>query len=110
MNEGMRRAAIAAALAVALLLVVGCSGGSHPAGLAASPGPGRVQQLDAFARCLRNNGEPDAYFSKTSNSNSSAPVISILGYTLTGATPGTAQFTSAMKACKHLFPGGPPPP
>lgn len=33
-----------------------------------------------------------------------------MGYTLTGATPGTAQFISAMKACNHLFPGGPPRP
>jgi hypothetical protein len=111
MGEGMRRAAIVAVLAVAALLAVACSGGSHPGGSAASPGPGRVQQLDAFAQCLRHNGEPNAYFSKrTSNSNSSALQISIMGYTLTGVTPGTAQFVSAMKACKHLFPGGPPGP
>jgi hypothetical protein len=105
-----RMGLVAAVLAVAAPLATACGGGPH-AGSGASPSQGRAQQLDAFAQCLRDNGEPNAYISKpNSNSNTSASVLSVMGYTLTGVTPGTAQFASAMKACKHLLPGGGPHP
>jgi hypothetical protein len=109
-RAGPRRAVSVAALAVPLLAAA-CGGGSPGPGPGASPAPGRAQQLAVFAKCLRGHGEPNAYISgPRNNADSSATVLSIMGYTLTGVAPQPAQFVSAMKACKHLLPGGPPPP
>jgi len=110
-RRALWQVAAVAVLAAVTLVAAACGGGSNGARPHDSPSQGRAQQLDAFAQCLRNNGEPNAYISNpNSNSNSSATVLSIMGSTLTGVTPRTAQFTSAMKACKHLLPGGGPPP
>ncbi len=107
---GRWRTGLLAAVLAPALLVAACGGGSPGAEPGASPSLGRAQQLAVFAKCLRSHGEPNAYISGPRNANSSATVLSIMGYTLTGVTPRSAQFTSAMKACKHLLPGGPPPP
>jgi hypothetical protein len=102
-----RKGLLTAALAP-VLLVAACGGGSPGAG--ASPSPGRAQQLAVFAKCLRGHGEPNAYISGPRNANTPDTALSIMGYTLTGVTAPSAQFASAMKACKHLLPGGPPQP
>jgi hypothetical protein len=95
-----------ALLAGAALLATACSG-SHPAGSAASPGPGNVQQLDVFAACMRGHGVSNFYLSNSRPSNSST-ALSIMGHHVTGVNPQTTQFVAAMKACKHLIPGGGP--
>jgi len=104
------RAGLAAALGGTALLAAACGGGSH-AGPSASPARGTTQQMVAFAQCLRGHGEPDAYLGKSSSA-ADAPnsAVHIRGYNITGTTPGTAQFASAMKACHHLIPFAPPQP
>ena len=103
----LRRAAGLAALAGAALLATACSG-SHPAGSGASPGPGNVQQLDVFAACMRGHGVLNFYFSNAPSAADSSTALSIMGHYVTGVNPQTAQFGTAMKACKHLLPGGGP--
>ncbi len=103
----LRRAAAATALALTALLAAACSG-AHPAGSTASPGPGNVQQLDVFAACMRGHGVLNFYFSNAPSAADSSTAISIMGHYVTGVNPQTAQFGTAMKACKHLLPGGGP--
>jgi hypothetical protein len=105
----LRRAAAAAGLALTALLAAACSG-AHPAGSTASPGPGNVQQLDVFAACMRGHGVLNFYFTNAPSAANSGTAISIMGHYVTGVNPQTAQFGTAMKACKHLLPGGGPPP
>ena len=97
------------ALAGIVLLATACSG-AHPAGSTASPGPGNVQQLDVFAACMRGHGVLNFYFSNAPSAADSSTAISIMGHYVTGVNPQTAQFGPAMKACKHLLPGGGPGP
>ena len=100
-----------AVLATAALLVVACGGGSHPAGSGASPAQGRVQQLDVFAKCMRSHGLPNFYFTpQADNSSSAGDELSIMGYYVPGINPQMSLFPAAMKACKHLLPGGGPGP
>lgn len=107
---GPRRAASVAALAVTLLPVAAC-GGTHSTAPQAGSGQLTVQMADAFAQCMRSHGEPNFYFANPqSTPNPSATVLSIIGYRVIGIDPQTAQFASAMKSCKHLLPGGGPPP
>ena len=105
----LRRAAGLATLALTALLAAAC-GGSPSAALSASPGPGNVQQLDVFAACMRGHGVLNFYFSGSRSASDSSTALSIMGHYLTGVNPQTAQFSAAMKACKHLLPGGGPPP
>jgi hypothetical protein len=111
MNEGqpgrLATALIPAALALTALLAAAC-GGSHPAQSGASPGRGNVQQLDVFAACMRGHGVLNFYFSNAPGAADSTTTISIMGHYVTGVNPQTAQFGTAMKACKHLLPGGGP--
>jgi hypothetical protein len=113
MNEGhpgrLAAALIPAALALTALLATACSG-AHPAGSTASPGPGNVQQLDVFAACMRGHGVLNFYFSNAPSAADSSTAISIMGHYVTGVNPQTTQFGTAMKACKHLLPGGGPAP
>jgi hypothetical protein len=110
MIDGKRLAA-AAALAGIALLAGACGGGSHPGGSSSRPGAGSVQQMDAFARCMRGHGEPNFYFANPNSSQgSNGPVLSFRGFIVPGIDPQTSQFATAMGACKHLIPGGPPPP
>ena len=107
------RARRAGVLAGVALMAAACSGGSTPNG-AANSGPGgvTVQKIDSFAACMRGHGVANFYLSPrsgTSNSSSSAqPVLSILGYQVTGVNPQTLQFQSAMKACRHVLGIKPP--
>jgi hypothetical protein len=102
-----RRAAALAALALAALLATAC-GGAHPAGSGASPAPGNVQQLDAFAACMRSHGVLNFYLSNTPHTSNTSSELSIMGHYVPGVNPQTAHFSTAMKACKHLLPGGGP--
>ena len=112
MNEGrpgrLTAALIPAALALTALLATACSG-AHPARSSASPGPNNVQQLDVFAACMRGHGVLNFYFTNSRPSNTGT-ALSVMGHYVTGVNPQTAQFATAMKACKHLLPGGGPPP
>jgi hypothetical protein len=99
---------VPAALAGTMLLVTAC-GGAHPAGSGASPAPGNVQQLDVFAACMRSHGVLNFYFSNSPRTSDTSNELSIMGHHVTGVNPQTAQFGAAMKACKHLLPGGGPP-
>ena len=104
---------LAAVLAGAALLAVGCGGGSHSAGSGASPAQGRVQQLNIFAKCMRSHGELNFYFSSPANNSGASPSgseLSIMGYYVPGVNPQTPPFPAAMKVCKHLLPGGGPGP
>jgi hypothetical protein len=101
-----RRALALAALAGAALLAAGCGGGSPSA--APSPAPGNVQQLDVFAACMRGHGVLNFYFSSSPSAADSSTALSIMGHYVTGVNPQTAQFSAAMKACKHLLPDGGP--
>ena len=105
----VRRALAAAGLAGAALLAAACSG-SPLAAPSASPGPGNVQQLDVFAACMRGHGVLNFYFSGSRSASDSSTALSIMGHYVTGVNPQTAQFSVAMKACKHLMPGGGPRP
>ena len=113
MNEntggGPRPGRLTAALAgAALLLVTACSG-AHPSGSGASPAPGNVQQLDVFAACMRSHGVLNFYLSNSPHTSDTSNELSIMGHYVPGVNPQTAQFGAAMKACKHLMPGGGPP-
>jgi hypothetical protein len=103
----LRRAAGLAVLPLIALLAVACSG-SPSAAPSASPGPGNVQQLDVFAACMRGHGVQDFYFSNSPQARDSSTALSIMGHYVTGVNPQTSQFSTAMKACKHLLPGGGP--
>jgi hypothetical protein len=107
--SGPGRAGAGAALAAVALLAAGCGGGSHGAGPNASPSQGRVQQMAVFAQCMRGHGEPGFYLENPANVPSpSASDLSFMGYLVPGVNPQTTQFAAAMKACKHLMPGGGP--
>ena len=99
-----RTAVLAAALALTALLATACGGGSPSA--APSPAAGNVQQLDAFAACMRSHGVLDFYFSNSPGTSNTATELSIMGHFVPGVNPQTAHFAPAMKACKHLLPGG----
>jgi hypothetical protein len=101
------RAAALAALALTALLTAACGGGSPSA--APSPAPGNVPQLDAFAACMRSHGVLDFYFANSPGTSNTATELSIMGHYVPGVNPQTAHFGTAMKACKHLLPGGGPP-
>jgi hypothetical protein len=104
------RLAGAAMLAGIALLAGACGGGgSHPAS-GTRPGPGSVQQMDVFARCMRSHGEPGFYFANPNSVSSATSVLTFRGFVVPGMNPQTPQFATAMAACKHLLPGGPPPP
>ena len=101
------RVAAAAALALTALLATACSG-ARPAGSSASPAPGNVRQLDVFAACMRGHGVLNFYLSNSPGTSNTATTLSIMGHYVSGVNPQTAQFGTAMKACKHLLPGGGP--
>jgi len=105
----LHRAAGLAVLPLIALLAVACSG-SPSAAPSASPGLGNVQQLDVFAACMRGHGVQNFYFSNSPQARNSSTALSIMGHFVTGVNPRTSQFSTAMKACKHLLPGGGPPP
>jgi hypothetical protein len=105
----LRRAAALAGLALTVLLATACSR-AHPAGSGASPAQGNVQRLDTFAACMRGHGVLNFYLSNSPQTSNTSSELSIMGHYVPNVNPRTAQFGAAMKACKHLLPGGGPPP
>jgi hypothetical protein len=107
-----RAGVLAAVLAGVALLAAACSGSGTPnAGASSGPGAITVQKIDSFAACMRSHGVANFYLSpKTgaSSPSSSQPVLSFLGYQVTGVNPQTLQFQSAMKACRHVLGISPP--
>jgi len=101
-----RRVAGLAALVLTALLAVACGGGSPSAAPGASPGI--VRQLDVFARCMRGHGVTNFYLSNSPGTSNTDTVLSIMGHYVPNVNPQTPNFGTAMKACKHLLPGGGP--
>jgi hypothetical protein len=101
---------LAAALLGAVLLATACGGSASTV----TTSQDRIQELDAFASCMRSHGEPDFYFTSAqdlpSQGISGDSVLAIMGEYVVGVNPQTSAFQSAMDACKHLLPGGPPKP
>jgi hypothetical protein len=114
-RSGPRRvAAMAVVLAGAALLAVACSSGGSPAsGSAASPAQGNVQKMAVFASCMRSHGEKNFYFANpqgTPSPSATGAALAFRGYIVLGINPHAAPFPAALKACKHLLPGGGPQP
>jgi hypothetical protein len=106
-----RAGLLAAALAGATLLAAGCGGGSGQPGTSSGPGPFSVQKMDSFAACMRGHGMLNFYFSARNNTPSPSSnqfVLSFGGFQVVGVNPQTAQFQSAMKACRHILGIHPP--
>jgi hypothetical protein len=97
---------LAAAVAAVGLLAAGCSGAAKP-GAGSSPGGLTVQTMDSFAACMRGHGVAGFYFSargSTPSSGGNGAVLSFpAGYTVTGVNGQTAQYQSAIKACRHII-------
>jgi hypothetical protein len=106
-----RAVAAAAAVATVALLASGCGGGSGHASPGDGPAGLTAQKMDSFAACMRSHGVLNFYPSPRGSNPSPAStgiVLSIVGYQVTGVNPQTAQFQSAMKACKHILGLHPP--
>jgi hypothetical protein len=110
MMNGMRRAAVPAALAGIALLAGACGGGSHPANATGGSGQLTARSVDVYAACIRSHGVPGFYFSRAGNSNSNPNGLTIQLGPWTAQDPNSPQFQTASKACNHLFPGGAPAP
>ena len=110
--RGRRAGVLAVVLAGVVLLAAACSGsGSPQAGASSGPGAITVQKIDSFAACMCSHGVANFYLSPRSGTpspSSSQPVLSFLGYQVTGVNPQTLQFQSAMKACRHVLGIRPP--
>lgn len=107
-----RRAGVLAAILAGVALLAAACGGSGTPNAGASSGPGAitVQKIDSFAACMRSHGVANFYLSPRSGTPSpnGPPVLSFLGYQVTGVNPQTSQFQSAMKACRHVLGISPP--
>jgi hypothetical protein len=103
-------ALLAAAAAGTALLAAAC-GGAHPASPVATSSQSLVQNMAAFAHCMRSHGEPNFYYDSQINSQSPPPDLLDFGegYAVTGIDTHTAVFASAMKSCRHLDTIPPPP-
>jgi hypothetical protein len=99
-----RMGLLAAALAAGTLLAA-CGGGSPSATARPGKGPITSQTLDVYAKCMRDHGLPNFYFTSASSTPGSDLTDAIkLGPWVAPADPGSPQFQSAMKACRHLLP------
>ena len=106
-----RAGVLAAVLAGVTLLAAACSGGGSPnAGSGSGPGGVTAAKMDSFAACMRSHGVANFYFSHSTGTPGpdGPPVLSFLGYQVTGVNPQTLQFQSAMKACRHVLGIRPP--
>jgi hypothetical protein len=114
-NARSRAGLLAAAVVGTALLGAAC-GGPHPASPGASPSQQVVQNMAAFAQCMRSHGEPGFSYVSAQIQNQIAqnPPSTALelgpGYVVIGIDTHTAVFASAMKSCQHLDTIPPPPP
>jgi hypothetical protein len=106
---GSRPAAVMAALAGAVLLAA-C--GSHAPASGTSPGQLTVQQVDAFAQCMRSHGVTNFYLSRpgTPSENGELPIGFLPYGVVVNVDLGSPQYQSASSACQHLLPGMAPTP
>jgi hypothetical protein len=106
-----RTAAVFAALAATALLAAACGGGGSSG---SSSDQDTTAQLQAFASCMRNHGDPSFYLAAGTTSppppGTPSPgtahglglvMTQINGYTIAWE-PGSPAFEAARKACKHL--------
>jgi hypothetical protein len=98
-----RRWAGALAAAMGITLLAACGG--SPAG-APSAGRDRAQQMDAFARCVRDHGIAGFYISRskaTSAADYNGPGLYLGdGWISTPISP-SSSVSSALKACNHIL-------
>jgi hypothetical protein len=109
-GAGLQRLVVVAVLTGAAVLAAACSGGSHTSGSSGSSGQITVQQVDAFAQCMRSHGVPGFYFSGKARPG---PGDTMFGYSVPASiNMGSPQFQAGAQACQHLTgaPSGPPPP
>lgn len=103
-----RRACLLAAVAVLTALPAAACGGkagsaSKTSGTdSAQP---TVQQIDAYAQCMRRHGEPG--FTLSTQPGPGEPHL--FGYTIEGADPAAPQYASATRACAAVLPNAGPP-
>jgi len=103
----LRRAGVMAALTGTVLLAAACSGGSHSS--STSPAHRTAQAMNVFAQCMRSHGQKNFYYANPQSvANSSTSLFSLgHGYFVTGVTPQSPEFQSALASCKHLLPPAP---
>jgi hypothetical protein len=111
---GLRRPAVAAALAGVALLAA-CSGGSHTSAPGTDPGGPTAQQVDAYMQCMRNHGMTNFYLTppdrapRYPNGNPNT-TLGFLPYgVVLGVNFSSPRFQAADNACRHLMPGSSPP-
>jgi hypothetical protein len=99
-----RTGLLVAALATGTLLAA-CGGGSPSAAPSTGKGPITSQTLDVYAKCMRDHGLPNFYFTSASGSPGSELTDVIkLGQWVAPVDPGSPQFPAAQKACRPLLP------
>jgi len=99
-----RMGLLAAALAAGTLLAA-CGGGSPAAAPSPSKGPITSQTLDIYAKCMRDHGLPNFYFTSADSSPGSGLTSAIrLGKWVAPVDPSSPQFLAAQKACRPLLP------
>jgi hypothetical protein len=109
-RAGLQQLVVVAVLAGAAVLAAACSGGSHTTGSGTGSGQLTVQEVDAFAQCVRSHGVPNFYFTGKSSTGSGSMMF---GYGVPASiNMRSSQFQAATNACRHLVggPSGPPPP
>jgi hypothetical protein len=95
----------APALTAVALLAAGCGGGGSSPGVAsvgptttaAATGQNQRAAVEAFARCMRSNGEPSF---PDPQSDGPGVKLTIVHHA------GDPHFQTAMRACNHLLPTG----
>jgi hypothetical protein len=94
-------------LAGAAMLAAACSGGSHSS--STSSAHRTAEAMNVFAQCMRGHGQVNFYYANPKSvASSSAPAFTLGGgYFVTGVTPQSSQFQSALASCKHLLPPAP---
>lgn len=97
------RLAVLAAMTGIALLAAACGGKSETA---PGAGPDRTQQMDAFARCVRDHGIAGFYISRskaTSAADYNGPGLYLGdGWISTPISP-SSSVSSALKACNHIL-------
>jgi len=98
------RAGLLAVAAAVLALAAACSGGSHP-GSGASSSPD-LAAMNSYARCLRTHGLPMVHVTRATGASNPNTVLIFNGLAIQGATRGSPQVRTAVRACHHLLPQG----
>jgi hypothetical protein len=98
-RAGLQRLAVVAVLTGAAVLAAACSG-SHTTASNTSSGQLTVQQVDAFAQCMRSHGVPNFYLTGKSSTGSGSTMF---GYGVPASVNmGSPQFQTAFQACRNV--------